>query len=156
VSRRILPEACRWLLLGAALPLMTLAAARAQPSERVPALPQTPAPSSEPAPQFGAIAFTADGSFAAAWRSPSKANVEAKVLGRCSRFNRGHCELVSVRDGLCAAIASFRAGATRRVTYAGGGLTRADAKRLALERCNGDSRSGKRCQLRTVVCGDGR
>ncbi len=63
---------------------------------------------------------------------------------------------MSVRDGLCAAIATFHVGEKRKVTYAGGGLTPADAQRLALERCNGDERSGRKCQLRTVVCGDGR
>lgn len=118
--------------------------------------PQTPAPWAEPAPQFGALAFTADGSFASAWKSSSKADVEAKVLAECAGFRRGHCEVVSFHDDLCAAIASFQLGAGRKVTYAGGGLTRADAKRIALERCNGDARSGRRCQLRTVVCGDGR
>jgi Domain of unknown function (DUF4189) len=148
----------RCLPLAAALLLVPLTAPSAQPGEQVPSrLPQSPAPWVEPAPElFGAIAFTADGSFASAWKSPSKAKVEAKVLAECSEFKRGRCELVSVRDGLCAAIATFHVGEARKVTYAGGGLTPADAQRLALQRCNGDQRSGRKCQVRTVVCGDGR
>ena len=60
------------------------------------------------------------------------------------------------RQELCAAIASFRTAKDQAATYAGGGVTRADAKRSALERCNGDNRAQRRCQVRTVVCGDGR
>jgi Domain of unknown function (DUF4189) len=147
----------RCLPLAAALLLVPLAAPRGQPGEHMPSsLPQSPAPRAEPAPQFGAIAFTADGSFASAWKSASKSEVEAKVLSQCSEFKRGQCELVSVRDALCAAIATFHVGEARKVTYAGAGLTPADAQRLALQRCNGDQRSGRKCQVRTVVCGDGR
>jgi len=72
------------------------------------------------------------------------------------KFKRGQCEVVSFHEGLCAAIASFGAGKEHKVTYAGAALTRADARRSALERCNGDPRSRKECKLPTVVCGDGR
>jgi hypothetical protein len=116
---------------------------------------QTPAPWAEPAPIFGAIAFTADGSFSAAWKSSSKTEVEAKVRDECNGFRRGKCEVVTVPKGLCAAIATYHQGSDRKVTYAGGGLTRADAQRAALERCTGGPRSGRTCQLRTVVCADG-
>jgi len=107
-------------------------------------------------PQFGAIAFTADGSFASAWKQASKSEAEAKVGADCARFERGKCEVVSFRAELCAAIASFQIDVDRKVTYAGGGLARADAQRSALERCNRDERAHKSCKLRTVVCADGR
>jgi hypothetical protein len=118
--------------------------------------PQSPAPETATAPQYGAIAFTADGSFASAWKHPTKAEAEAKVLGDCVKFRRGTCEVVSFRKELCAAIASVEIGKEHKLTYAGGGLTRADANRSALERCNGDKRARRSCQLRTVVCADGR
>ncbi len=118
------------------------------------ALPQLPPPEAADRPRFGAMAFTGDGSFSTTWDMASKAEAEAKVLADCTRFKRGSCEVVSFRDELCAAIASAQIGASRKVTYAGGGLTPALAQRLALERCNGKART--KCQLRTVVCGDGR
>lgn len=109
-----------------------------------------------PAPRFGAIAFTADGSYATAWKHATKAEAEAKVLADCVKLRRGACQVVGFRQELCAAIASFRNSKDLKVTYAGGGVTRADAERSALERCNGDSRARRACQIRTVVCGDGR
>ena len=54
------------------------------------------------------------------------------------------------------AIASFRTSKKLAATYSGGGVTRADAKRSALERCNGDARARRTCRVRAVVCGDGR
>jgi hypothetical protein len=143
------------LLVAAALILMPAAGLKAQPGAP-PVAPQSPAPWVEPLLEFGAIAFTADGSFASAWKLPSKAEAEAKVGADCETFKRGRCEIVSFRAELCAAIASFRIGKERKVTYAGGGLTPADAQKSALERCNGDSRARRSCELRTVVCGDGR
>jgi hypothetical protein len=116
--------------------------------------PQSPTPGAIADPEFGAIAFTADGSFASAWKHATKADAVAKVLGDCVKFRRGTCEVVSFRKELCAAIASIEIGKEHRLTYAGGGLTRAEAQRSALERCN--KRARRSCQLRTVVCGDGR
>ena len=142
-------------LLAAALILVPAAGLEAQPGAP-PAAPQSPAPWVAPSLEFGAIAFTADGSFASVWKLPSKAEAEAKVAVDCATFKRGQCEIVSFRAELCAAIASFQIGKERKVTYAGGGLTPADAQRSALERCNGDKRARGSCGLRTVVCGDGR
>jgi hypothetical protein len=109
-----------------------------------------------PSPKFGAIAFTADGSFSAVWKRATKSEAEAKVLADCATLERGECQVVGFRQELCVAIASFRNSKDLKVTYAGGGVTRADARRSALERCNGDGRARHTCQIRTVVCGDGR
>jgi Domain of unknown function (DUF4189) len=106
-------------------------------------------------PVFGALAFTADGSFTAVWKQDSKDAAEAKVGTDCKSMARGACEVVGFRQELCAAIASFRTSKDA-ATYAGGGVTREDAKRSALERCNGDDRARRKCQVRAVVCGDGR
>lgn len=148
-------RSCR--LLAAVYCLLPAAALEAQPSGPAPPTPppssaQSPAPASE----FGAIAFTADGSFSSAWKRPSKAEVEAKVLAECAKLARGKCEVVSFREELCAAIASSQISKEHKITYAGGGLTRTDAQRSALDRCNGDRRARGSCRLRTVVCGDGR
>jgi hypothetical protein len=105
---------------------------------------------------FGAIAFTADGSYSTTWKRASKKEAEDKVLNDCKRFRRGECQIVGFRQELCAAIASFSTSKNLRVTYAGGGVTRADAQRSALERCNGDDRARHACAVRTTVCGDGR
>ena len=126
--------------------------AGAQPSETVPFTEADPAA----APQFGALAFTADGSFTAVWKQASKDEAEDKVETDCKELGRGACEVVGFRQELCAAIASFRTSKKLAATYAGGGVTRADAKRSALERCNGDARARRTCRVRAVVCGDGR
>jgi len=148
----------RYALLAAAALLLAPGAGLEAWGQAQPPLgpPQPPAVGTATAPEYGAIAFTADGSFASAWKHPSKAEAEAKVLGDCVKFRRGTCEVVSFRKELCAAIASVEIGKEHKLTYAGGGLTRADAQRSALERCKGDKRAQRSCQLRTVVCADGR
>jgi hypothetical protein len=143
----------RGLFLLAATALIAIhAEAGAQSSEPLPFAEADP----ELPPQFGALAFTADGSFTAVWKQTSKDEAVAKVETDCKRLGRGGCQVVGFRQELCAAIASFRTSKDLAASYAGGGITRDDAKRSALERCNGDDRAGRRCQVRTVVCGDGR
>ncbi len=141
---------CLHLFLAASLLALTAGASAQDMS--------TPWPGQDAAspPKFGALAFTADGSFTAAWKQDSKDTAVAKVEADCKRLGRGECQVVGFRQELCAAIASFRTAKDLTATYAGGGVTRADARRSALERCNGDDRAGRRCQVRTVVCGDGR
>jgi hypothetical protein len=107
--------------------------------------------------RYGAIAFTADGSFWTAWKFRSKAAAQAKVAAGCARLNRGICQVVSFGAQVCAAIASFEFGKDgRKVTYSGGGVTPGAAQQAALLRCKEDGRSGGRCDLRAVVCADGR
>ncbi len=108
-----------------------------------------------PPTRFGAIAFTADGSYSTTWLRKSKEEAEDKVRADCVKFKRGDCEVVGFRRELCAAIASFSTKKDLYATYAGGGLTKDDAKNQALERCRSDKRA-RACRIRTVVCGDGR
>jgi hypothetical protein len=135
--------------------LIALPLARASAEEANTSPATTPQTQANAAQVFGALAFTADGSFSSAWKSASKEEAEAKVRIECAAFNRGRCELILLPQDLCAAIATFRRG-THKATYSGGALAPDDAKRLALQRCSSDARSGGQCQLRTVVCGDGR
>jgi Domain of unknown function (DUF4189) len=108
---------------------------------------------------YGAIAFTADGSWATVWRSPSKPEAEAEVAKRCARLGHGGCEVVSFPGEQCVALASFagRSGRKRwQLSFTAGGLTGPEAQLAAMKRCNDDQRTRGRCQLRTMVCGDGR
>ena len=107
-------------------------------------------------PQFGAIAFTPDGSFFSVWSIGSRTEAEEKVRTECATLGRGTCEALSFRGEICAAIASGKLDKQRKITYSGGGLSPGDAERLALARCNADRRARGTCQLRTTVCGDGR
>jgi hypothetical protein len=129
----------------------------------------TPAPVTPRAPQvpnsagasatWGAIGFTADGSFSTAWKASSKAEAEADVAKRCAKFGRGACEVVGFPGNLCAALATYagaHSGRRYRLSFTGGGVTSPEAQKAALDRCNEDRRTRRRCQLRTVVCGDGR
>jgi hypothetical protein len=125
-----------------------------------------PATAPEPAPPpadkslvWGALAFTADGSWATAWSKPSKAEAESNVAIACAKFGRGRCEVVSFNGEYCAALATYVGAHSRRrykLSYSGGGLSVPQAQSSAMERCNGDARTRGRCQLRTTVCGDGR
>ena len=115
----------------------------------------TPGDQSNPS-EFGAIAFTPDGSFFSVWKIGSRLEAEEKVREECARLGRGACEAMSFRGEICAAIASGKIAKQRKITYAGGALTPDDAERLALSRCNADKRARGTCQLRTTVCGDGR
>jgi len=65
------------------------------------------------------------------------------------------CETVSFPGELCVALANYRGGGYR-AAYTGGGQTSPEAQQTAIDRCNADRRTRARCQLRTVVCGDGR
>jgi hypothetical protein len=122
---------------------------------------QTAQAPAEPAkPQYyGAIAFTADGSYSTAWKQPSKAEAEADVAKRCAKFGRGACEVVGFSGAICAALATYigaHSGRRYKLSFTGGGTTSPEAQRAAMDRCNADKRTRQRCQLRTVVCGDGR
>jgi len=117
---------------------------------------QTPAPWAEVPIRYGAIAFTGDGSFSTAWKYRSKAAAQAKVAAECARFKRGFCQVVGFGARVCAALASSTFGKDKKVTYSGGGLAPDAAQQAALLRCREDGRASGRCELRTVVCADGR
>jgi hypothetical protein len=108
---------------------------------------------------YGAIAFTADGSYSTAWKYKTKPEAEAYVATKCAAFGRGQCKVIGFAGSLCAGLASYQgshSGRRYKLAFTGGGMTAADAQRQAMDRSNGDSRTRGRCQLRTVVCGDGR
>ena len=149
--------AARLALLLLALLLVAAGGASAQqpvPGPTGPAGPSTPPPPSA-SNVWGAIAFTSDGSYATAWKAASKAEAEADVAKRCARMGHGACETVSFPGELCVALANYRGGGYR-AAYTGGGQTSPEAQKTATDRCNADRRTRARCQLRTVVCGDGR
>jgi hypothetical protein len=127
---------------------------RAEPERPVMSIAPATAPEQEM--QFGAIAFTPDGSFFSVWSISSRTEAEEKVRTECASLGRGTCEAMSFRGEICAAIASGKLNKQRKITYSGGGLSPSDAERLALARCNADRRARGTCQLRTTVCGDGR
>jgi uncharacterized protein DUF4189 len=127
-----------------------------------PSLEPKPAPS-EPnnasSVYWGAIAFTADGSYSTVWKVPSQAEAEAYVLKQCARYGRGGCEVVSFSGQQCAALATFIGNYRRRrwnLSFTAGGMTYPDAQNAARERCNSDERSQGQCQPRTAACADGR
>jgi Domain of unknown function (DUF4189) len=128
------------------------------PAAPSPAAPSPAAPSDK-LQLWGALAFTADGSWATAWSKPSKAEAESNVAVACAKFGRGQCEIVSFDGRYCAALATYIGSHSRhryKLSFSGGGLSMSQAQSAAMERCDSDSRTRGRCQLRTTVCGDGR
>jgi hypothetical protein len=108
---------------------------------------------------WGAIAFTADGSYSSTWKLASQPEAEAKVLRQCARFGRGGCEVVSFSGQECAALATFIGPYRRRrwsLSFTAGGMTYPTAQSAAMDRCNSDERTQGRCQPRTTACADGR
>lgn len=108
---------------------------------------------------WGAIAFTADGSYSSSWKMPSQPEAEARALKQCARFGRGGCEVVSFSGQECAALATFIGAYRRRrwnLSFTAGGMTYPAAQGAALNRCNSDERTQGHCQLRTAACADGR
>src|SRR5713226_6055982 len=64
-----------------------------------PNLAPTPPGSNQPSTStdilWGAIGFTADGSYSSVWKMASRPEAEAKVAKQCAAFGRGGCEVVS-------------------------------------------------------------
>jgi hypothetical protein len=146
-----------------ALSLSLFPQAFAQDPSTPPALSQFAQSSPKDSPSkpdyWGAIAFTADGSFATSWKKDSKAEAEADVAVRCAKFGRGGCETGSFSGELCVGLATYigsYSGRRWKLSFTGGATTSAGAQQKALDRCNDDRRSRGRCQLRTVACADGR
>jgi hypothetical protein len=132
-------------------------------------IPSTPIPSpNPPVPsqpdtsaelKWGAIGFTADGSYSTIWKMPSQAEAEVTVAKHCAEFGRGGCKVVSFSGQECVALATFIGSYARRrwqLSFTAGGMTYPEAQGAALGRCNADERSRGRCQSRTAACADGR
>jgi hypothetical protein len=116
-------------------------------------------PDSSPDDVWGAIGFTADGSYSTIWKVPSKAEAEAEVAKKCAEFGRGGCKVVSFSGKQCGALATFIGNYRRRrwdLSFTAGGETYPDAVNAALSSCNSDERSQGRCISRIAACADGR
>jgi hypothetical protein len=121
--------------------------------------PSTRVPSTSTDFQWGAIGFTADGSYSSTWKMDSQPEAEAKVAKKCAEFGRGGCQVVSFSGQECVALATFIGSYRRRrwnLSFTAGGNTYPEAQNAAMARCNSDERSGGRCQPRTAACADGR
>jgi Domain of unknown function (DUF4189) len=108
---------------------------------------------------WGAIGFTADGSYSSVWKTASQAEAEAKVAKKCAEYGRGGCQVVSFSGQECVALATFIGSYKRRrwsLSFTAGGMTYPEAQSAAMGRCNSDERSQGRCQPRTAACADGR
>ncbi len=119
--------------------------------------PRQPSPSSDLS--WGAMGFTADGSYSTTWKMDSKAEAEAKVAKKCAEFGRGGCQVVSFSGQECVALATFIGSYKRRrwnLSFTAGGNTYPEAQNAAMGRCNSDERSQGRCQPRAAACADGR
>jgi hypothetical protein len=122
-----------------------------------PSGPSQPGRSTELA--WGAIGFTADGSFSSTWKVPSQAEAEAGVAKKCAEFGHGGCQVVSFSGQDCVALATFVGPYKRRrwaLSFTAGGETYPEAQSAAMARCNSDERSQGRCQFRAAACADGR
>jgi hypothetical protein len=129
------------------------------PMYNTPSKPAPEQPSTSSDLSWGAIGFTADGSYSSNWKMASQAEAEAKAAKGCAQFGRGSCEVVSFSGQECAALATFIGSYKRRrwsLSFTAGGTTYPEAQNAAMGRCNADERSQGNCQPRTAACADGR
>ena len=82
--------------MGAPDPLPPPAPSMPSPAPYVaPPLAPTQPPLNQPAPSteftWGAIGFTADGSYSTTWKMPSQAEAEARVANGCAEVGHGGC-----------------------------------------------------------------
>jgi hypothetical protein len=150
--------------MGAPDPVAPSAPSAPTPAPRMDYIPPSLAPTQQPAPRspapaqddlWGAIGFTADGSYSTVWKQTSKGEAEAGAAKGCAKFGRGGCEVVSISGQSCAALATFL-GRRWKLSFTSGGDTYPDAQRNAMDRCNSDQRTRGQCQIRTTICADGR
>ena len=148
-------------------PRVAPSAPSAPPAPRINSFPPSSAPNRTPPPQsgtssdvpWGAIGFTADGSYSSIWKMASQPEAEAKVAKKCAEYGRGGCKVVSFSGRECVALATFIGSYKRRrwsLSFTAGGMTYPEAQNAAMGRCNSDERSRGRCQPRTAACADGR
>jgi hypothetical protein len=153
--------------MGGPDPLMPTAPSAPTPPPRTDYVAPSPAPGPPFAPSqgpstelaWGAIGFTADGSFSSTWKMASQPEAEARVAKKCAEFGRGGCQVVSFSGQECVALATFIGPYKRRrwdLSFTAGGETYPDAQNAAMARCNSDERSQGRCQFRAAACADGR
>jgi hypothetical protein len=127
-----------------------------------PNLEPKPAPNQPNSPSdiyWGAIGFTADGSYSSVWKMASQPEAEAQVLRQCARFGHGGCEVTTVSGQQCVGLATFIGNYQRRrwnLSFTAIGPTYPEAQSAAMARCNSDERSQGRCMSRTTACADGR
>jgi hypothetical protein len=117
--------------------------------------PDTQAPST--GEFWGAIAFTADGSFWSAWKQPTKSDAEALAAVGCAKFGRsGGCKVVSFSGQHCVSLASF-SNRRWKMSFTEGGTTYPEAQAAARRTCETDGHNrGQECRSITTVCADGR
>lgn len=120
-----------------------------------PVNPTPPKPPEDSDTQWGAMAFTADGSYSTVWRLHSQPEAEANVAKQCAEFGRGSCKVFSISGQECASLATYL-GRRYQSSYTAGGMTYPEAQSNALERCNADGRNRGRCKSRSTFCADGR
>jgi len=108
---------------------------------------------------WGAIGFTADGSYSTTWKAASQAEAEAKVAKKCAEYGHGACKVVSFSGQECVGLATFIGSYKRTrwsLSFTAGGNTYPEATSAAMNSCNSDERSQGRCQYRVAACADGR
>ncbi len=152
-------EAAAQTSLGSGSPLPPAA----NPAPPPPPAFNSPAPppplNDSPGVFWGALAFTADGSWATAWKEASKAQAEVTVLQNCLALRHGNCDVATVSGQECVALASFAGNYGRRrwqLAFTAGGVTYPEAQMAAMNRCNSDERTRGNCHFRAAACADGR
>jgi hypothetical protein len=137
-------------------PMVTPLVPSLPPANPSPANPRAPdPPDTSTTLQWGAIGFTADGSYSTAAKMASQAEAEAKVATQCAAFGRGGCKIVTFSGQECVGLATF-VGRRWQLSFTAPGMTYPDAQFAALNRCNEDQRSRGRCLTRIAACADGR
>jgi hypothetical protein len=101
-----------------------------------PTQPAPGQPSTSTDIMWGAISFTADGSYSTVWKMASQPEAEARVAKKCAEYGHGGCQTVSFSGQECVALATFNGPYRRRrwyLSFTAGGDTYPDAQSAALD-----------------------
>ena len=129
------------------------------PPSLAPSQPAPSQPDTSSGVWWGAIGFTADGSYSTVWKRASQPEAEASIAKKCAEYGRGACKVVSFSGQECVALSTFNGSYKRsrwNLSFTAGGNTYPEATRSAMDRCNADERSRGRCVFRVAACADGR
>ena len=112
-----------------------------------------------PPTQWGALSYTGTGGHVGASRRHSRAAAEADTTAECTSKTRKHCRVLAVSGSQCVIlIHSIYNDGYRPVVqnYIAFGQDPDALRKTALAECKGKAQISTNCDIRRVVCADGR
>lgn len=104
---------------------------------------------------WGAISAAVDGAWGATWNYNNRATAEREAKTECAKNTEHPCDVVAVHGNNCLALYHWN-GKERWGWAIRTGASIDKAKLESLQHCRGNRSENVPCDLRTVVCANGR